>query len=375
MERPSLENLETPAALVELKRVEANLQRVDAYAQQHGLRWRPHTKTHKVPELAALQLQAGASGVTVATPHEAEVMAAAASDVFLAYPPVGAARLERLMRLPSRVRLSVGLDSREALAGLSAAARKAGRTVGVLVELDLGMRRVGVQLPSDAIALARAIAMTEAVEYRGITFYPGHVRSPVGQQGSAVSELSARLAEFIEQLSEAGLRPQSVSGGSTPTLWRSHEVAGLTEIRPGINIFNDRNTAALGACTWDECAYSVLATVVSTAVPGQAVIDAGAKALAKEEGLAPEGGYGALLDRPDIVVRSLSEEHGLLDLSGTEWRPRVGDRVRVVPNHVCASVNLHERLWAVHEGTVQEAWAVTGRGWGSGPIIAMPKLP
>jgi D-serine deaminase-like pyridoxal phosphate-dependent protein len=235
----------------------------------------------------------------------------------------------------------------------------------VLVELDLGMRRVGVQLPGDAIALAREIGMREAVEYRGITFYPGHVRSHTGQQGSVVSELSARLSEFIDQLTNAGLRPHTVSGGSTPTLWRSHEVAGLTEIRPGINIFNDRNTAAVGACTWDECAYSVLATVVSTAVPGQAVIDAGSKALAKEEGFSPGGGYAALLDRPEIVVRSLSEEHGLLDLSGTEWRPRVGDRVRVVPNHVCSSVNLHERLWAVRDGTVQEAWAVTGRGWGA----------
>jgi D-serine deaminase-like pyridoxal phosphate-dependent protein len=224
---------------------------------------------------------------------------------------------------------------------------------------------VGVPLPSAAIALAQEIGMTEAVEYRGITFYPGHVRSPVGEQGSALSMVSARLAEFIEQLSDAGFRPQVISGGSTPTLWRSHEVAGLTEIRPGVNIFNDRNTVALGACPWSACAYSVLATVVSTATPGQAVIDAGAKALAKEEGLAPGGGYGALLDRPDVVVRSLSEEHGLLDLSGTEWRPRVGDRVQVVPNHVCVSVNLHERLWAVLGGKVQEAWTVAGRGWGA----------
>jgi D-serine deaminase-like pyridoxal phosphate-dependent protein len=360
-----LENLETPAALVDLERVEANLRRVDAYARQHGLRWRPHTKTHKVPELAELQLRAGASGVTVATPHEAEVMASAASDIFLAYPPVGTARLERLMRLPAHVQLSVGLDSREVLEGLSAAAKQAHRTVGVLVELDLGMRRVGVQLPSDAVALARTVIEAEAVEYRGITFYPGHVRSPVKEQGSALNEVSARLAEFLEALSGAGLRPQVVSGGSTPTLWRSHEVPGLTEIRPGINIFNDRNTAAVGACSWEECAYSVLATVVSTAVPGQAVIDAGAKALAKEEGVSPAGGYGALLDRPDVVLRSLSEEHGLLELSGTEWRPRVGDRVRVVPNHVCASVNLHERLWAVRGGAVERAWAVAGRGWGA----------
>ncbi|HYH95251.1 D-TA family PLP-dependent enzyme [Hyalangium sp.] len=365
MERPSLEHLETPAALVDLERVDTNLRRVDAYARQHGLRWRPHTKTHKVPELAALQLRAGASGVTVATPHEAEVMASIARDVFLAYSPVGAARLERLMRLPATVQLSVGLDSLEALEGLSAAAKKAGRTVGVLVELDLGMRRVGVQLPADAVALARAIREAEAVEYCGITFYPGHVRSPVKEQGSSLLELSTHLTGFLEALSGGGLLPQVVSGGSTPTLWRSHEVPGLTEIRPGINIFNDRNTAAVGACTWEECAYSVLATVVSTSVPGQAVIDAGSKALAKEEGFTPSGGYGALLERPDVVIRSISEEHGLLDLTGTEWRPRVGDRVRVVPNHVCASVNLHERLWAVRDGAVEGAWTVAGRGWGA----------
>ncbi|WP_224372920.1 D-TA family PLP-dependent enzyme [Hyalangium versicolor] len=365
MERPSLENLETPAALVDLERVEANLRRVDTYARQHGLRWRPHTKTHKVPELAALQLQAGASGVTVSTPHEAEVMATVASDVLLAYPPVGAARLERLMRLPAQVRLTVALDSREALAGLSIAACKAGRTVGVLVELDLGMRRVGVQSPAEALALARESSTAESVEYRGITFYPGHIRSSLNAQNSALGDLTTRLQEFSRALSDAGLHPGVVSGGSTPTLWRSHEVAGLTEIRPGINIFNDRNSAAVGACDWRECAYSVLATVVSTAVPGQAVIDAGSKALAKEEGVASVAGYGALLDRPEVTLRSLSEEHGLLDLSGTDWRPRVGDRVRVVPNHVCASVVLHERLWALRAGSVSHAWAVAGRGWGS----------
>jgi D-serine deaminase-like pyridoxal phosphate-dependent protein len=364
MHKPSLETLETPAALVDVERVDANLRRGDAYARQHGLRWRPHTKTHKVPELAARQLQCGATGVTVATPHEAEVMASVADDLFLAYAPVGEARLARLMRLPRHVRLSVALDSREALAGLSEAARGAGRTVGVLVELDLGMRRVGVQTPEEAVALARAAQAADAVEYRGVTFYPGHIRSPQGEQGPPLQGVSSRLREFLDALSAAGLRPEVVSGGSTPTLWRSHEVAGLTEIRPGINIFFDRNTAAIGACAWDEVAYSVLATVVSTAVPGQAVIDAGSKALAKEEGVAPGGGYGVLLERPEVLVKGLSEEHGLLDLTGTDWRPRVGERVRVVPNHVCASVALMDRLWAVRGDTVLHAWPVQARGWG-----------
>ncbi|MCP3140906.1 alanine racemase [Pyxidicoccus xibeiensis] len=363
MDLPSLDSLVTPAAIVDLDRVEANLQRVAAYTREHGLRWRPHTKTHKTVELTALQLRAGAAGATVATLHEAEVMASVADDVLVAYPPVGPQRLARLMALPRHVRVTVALDSREALDGLGRAARDAGRTVGVLVELDMGMRRVGLQAPEEAVALARAVADTEGVRYEGITFYAGHVRTPVAEQGPVLREQASRVGTFVTALAAAGLKPPQVSGGSTPTLWRSHEVAGLTEIRPGVNVFNDRNSAALGACAWTECAYSVLATVVSTAVPGQVVIDAGSKALAKEEGVDPAGGYGALLDRPEVVVRGVSEEHGLLDVSGTAWRPRVGERVRVVPNHVCTSVNLHERLHVLRSGAPHATWSVAARGW------------
>ncbi|WXH34153.1 D-threonine aldolase [Myxococcus stipitatus] len=359
----SLETLVTPAALVDLDRVEANLRRVSQYTREHGLHWRPHTKTHKTAELTSLQLAAGAVGATVATPREAEVMATVATDVLYAYPPVGAGRLARLLALPPRTKLSVTVDTLESLAELSRAAQGAGRDVGVLVELDLGMRRLGVQTPAEAVALARAVATAPSVTYLGVLFYPGHVRSPMNQQDGAVRDQSARLGAFLEALTSAGLKPQVVSGGSTPMLWRSHEVKGLTEIRPGLNVMNDRNTASIGACAWDECAFSVLATVVSTAVPGQVVVDAGSKALTKEEGLAPSGGYGALLDRPDIIVRNVSEEHGMLDVSATSWRPRVGERVRVVPNHVCTAVNLHERLHVVRGGAVTDTWAIAARGW------------
>ncbi|WNG27265.1 D-TA family PLP-dependent enzyme [Cystobacter fuscus] len=362
MSFPSLDNIETPAALVDEERLERNLAKASAYMREHGLRWRPHTKTHKVPELAARQLQAGAVGVTVATPREAEVMGTVADDVLLAYSPVGASKLARLMALPRRVRLSVGLDSREVLTGLAEAARGVGRTVGVLVELDLGMRRVGVQTPEEAVALAREASGAEGLEYQGVLFYPGHLRMPLAEQGPALAEVSRRLGTFLDALGAVGLKPGIVSGGSTPTLWRSHEVVGMNEVRPGIAPFFDRASAWMGACGWEEVAYSVLATVVSTAVPGQAVIDAGSKALAKEE--LPVEGYGALLDRPEVVVRTISEEHGVLDLSRTAWRPRVGERVRVVPNHVCVSVNLQSELWAVRGGQVVKCWDVTGRGRG-----------
>jgi D-serine deaminase-like pyridoxal phosphate-dependent protein len=234
--------------------------------------------------------------------------------------------------------------------------------VGVLVEVDAGMGRVGVQSAADAVALARAAAGEEGIEYRGVMFYPGHVRDRVERQEDAIRALSERIGGVLEALREAGVAPGVVSGGSTPTFWRSHEIAGLTEVRPGTSIFNDRTTAEIGACGWDENAYSVLATVVSVAVPGQAVVDAGSKALSKEEIRADTVGYGALLDRPEIVVKSVSEEHGLLDLSGTDWRPRIGERVRIVPNHVCVSVNLHERLYGVRGEDVVEVWDVAARG-------------
>ncbi|HEX2203647.1 MAG TPA: alanine racemase [Longimicrobium sp.] len=358
----ALNDLETPAAVVDAGRMHANLRRAADYCRAHGLAWRPHAKTHKTPALAAAQLRAGAVGVTVATPREAEVMAAAVDDLLLAYPPVGASKLARLMALPAHVRLTVGLDSSEALRGLAEAAHAAGRRVGVLVEVDAGMGRVGVQTPEDAVALAREAAGLDGVEYRGVMLYPGHVRAHVSEHDAPLAALSETVRRFAGALDAAGLGPQVVSGGSTPTFWRSHEVARLTEVRPGTQIFNDRTTAEIGACGWDEIAYSVLATVVSTAVPGQAVVDAGSKALAREELRAGGGGYGALLDRPGVVVKAVSEEHGLLDLSQTDWRPRVGDRVRVVPNHVCVSVNLQERLWAVRGDEVVDAWEVAGRG-------------
>ncbi|HUH12557.1 MAG TPA: alanine racemase [Longimicrobiales bacterium] len=359
----TLADLETPCAVVDLDRMEGNLDRVAAYAAEHALALRPHTKTHKAPWLLAEQVARGAVGATVATAREAEAMASATDDILMAYPPVGAGRIRRLLELPAEVRLTVALDSAEALDALAEEAARAGRTVGVLVELDVGMHRCGVGEPAQALALARRAAQREGVEYRGILFYPGHIREHVDAQEEALASLNAGLGRHLDALGGAGLAPEVVSGGSTPALFASHRVPAQTEIRPGTYIFNDRTTAQVGACGWDEIAYTILATVVSTAVPGQAVIDAGSKALSREEirgGDAP--GLGALLDRPEVVVRTSSEEHGVLDLSGTDWRPRVGERVRVVPNHVCVSVNLQERIWGVRDGRVERVWEVEARG-------------
>jgi D-serine deaminase-like pyridoxal phosphate-dependent protein len=354
--------METPVPLVDLDRLERNLDRMAGYTAQHGLALRPHTKTHKSPRIAAEQIRRGAIGLTCATLLEAEVMVKASDDLLLAYPPVGASKLQRLVSLPEETRITVALDSAEVAEQLAATARERGRTVGVLVELDLGLHRVGLPAVEDAVALAQRVATLSPLVYQGIAFYPGHIRERVGHQAEPLERLSAGVQSVIEALDRAGLRPSVVSGGSTPTVWTSHEIYGVTEIRPGTYVYNDRITAQLGACAWDDCALTVLATVVSTAVPGQAVIDAGSKALGREPSEGEGEGYGALLDRPEVIVRRLSEEHGILDLRDTNWRPAVGDQVRVVPNHVCIAVHLHEVIHGIRGDRVETSWPVSARG-------------
>lgn len=357
-------NLETPVPVVDLDRMTANLDRMAAYTKQHGLALRPHAKTHKSVMVAKEQIRRGAVGLTCATPREAETLRSATNNLLVAYPPVGAARADRLAALPPDVKLCVSLDSLEATRELSRAAAAAGREVDVLVEVDLGMHRVGVQTSDDAVTLARAVGGLPSLRYAGIAFYPGQVRQHVSQQDASLAELQKRLADLVAALDRGGLRPEVVSGGSTPTAWRAHELEGVTEVRPGTYVYNDRTTAEIGACSWEDCALTVLATVVSTAVPGQAVIDAGSKALAREPLRAEGGGggFGALLDRPDVVVKGMSEEHGLLDLSTTDWRPAVGDQVRVVPNHVCAVVHLFDEIVGIRTGMVEARWKVDARG-------------
>ena len=351
-----IDTVETPVGCVDLRRVRQNAERVAAYAAEHGLGWRPHIKTHKSTAVARIQLAAGARGLTVATLREAEVMSDLTDDLLLAYPPVGEAKLRRLVELPESVDLKVGLDSREVVDPMAAAAVAAGRTIGVLVEQDVGLGRVGLQTADEVVALASRARDTDGVEFRGLMFYPGHVRMAEADQTEHLVAVSERVRSTLEALNTAGLTAEIVSGGSTPTLWRSHEVHGLTEIRSGSCIYNDREGLAVSVAGMDDIAYTVLATVVSRSVPGRAVVDAGSKALSKEARGGDEG-FGVLFEHPDVKVAALSEEHGVLDLSTTDWRPRIGDRVRIVPNHVCVSVNLQDRIVAQDE-----------RGYGELPL-------
>ena len=355
------EDFETPVGVVDLSRARANAERVVAYCRTHDLRWRPHVKTHKSREIARLQLEAGAEGLTVATPHEAEVMADLTDDLLLAYPVVGASKVRRVVALLGRTHLRVALDDAAALTPLASAAHAAGHEVGILVEVDAGLRRVGLPDADAVVALARLAADTPGARFDGIAFYAGHVRNTGPEADAAMARLASDLDEICDALVSAGLPPEIVSGGTTPTIWRSHELPRLTEIRPGTCIYNDRDQLEIGSAEPDHLAYTVLATVVSTAVPGRAAVDAGSKALAKED--RGGAGYGVLLDRPEVGVVALSEEHGMLDLSGTDWVPAVGDRVRIVPNHVCVSVNLQDHVVGFGDGPPRRI-ELDGRGRG-----------
>ena len=354
--------LETPVPLVDLDRLDRNIDRMAKYAASHQLGLRPHIKTHKALRVASEQIEHGAVGLTCATPREAEVMGRVSRDLLVAHPPVGL-KADRLARLPADVNLMVALDSIESVETLAKAARAANRPVRVLVELDLGMHRVGVPAVEQAIALAKLVKERPPLVYAGINFYPGHIRVPPGEQDRLLETLNGLLQDALRKLEAAGHTPGIVSGGSTPTAYRTHDLQGLTEFRPGTYVYQDRSSVSLGACERDDCAFTVLATVVSTAVPGQAVVDSGSKALGREpRDLDANGGFGELLDRPEVTVKGMSEEHGILDLSRTSWKPSVGEQVRIIPNHVCIVTHLNDTIIGIRGGQIVERYSVDARG-------------
>ncbi len=358
-------DLDTPALLIDLDRLEANLDRAARYAAAHGLRMRPHTKTHKSPLVGRMQLERGACGLTVAKVGEAEVMVEdVPSGLLVAYPVWGESKWERLAKVASKVPVTVAIDSAEVASGLSRYASRAGVEFGILVEVDLGMHRCGLPPGEELVHLARTISGMQALRLEGVMFYPGHVNLAVDGGTEALLRLAADLDGVLGDFRRDGLPTDVVSGGSTPTLYQSHRIPGLTEIRPGTYVFNDRSQVAMGACRWDDCAATILTTVVSSVRPDVAVIDGGSKTFTSD-GMRPSGrnGFGEVLDMPDIRFRAMNEEHGMLDLGGHRGPPlQVGQRLRIVPNHVCVAVNMHETAHGFRGETVEVSWSVRGRG-------------
>jgi len=357
-------DLDTPALLIDLAIMERNLQRVAGYAREHGLRLRPHTKTHKIPQLARRQIELGAAGLTVAKVSEAEVMLAAARpDLLVAYPIIGQSKLQRLMQVARETRVTVSLDSLEAANQLSEEARRSGIEMAVLAEVDVGLGRVGVQPDQELIDLIAGIRGLANLRWDGIAFYPGHIKVMDAAAEREMDKLAQTIERVLCDLRRAGLEPRIVSGGSTPALFQSHRLTGVNEIRPGTYIFNDRNTVLCGACAWGDCAASVLVTVVSTAKPGQAIVDGGSKTFSSDRPVAgSEASFGRVMEAPEAVFTKMNEEHGFVDLCQAHRRFALGDRVHIIPNHICVAMNLHEFVYGIRGEMVEQVWRVEGRG-------------
>jgi D-serine deaminase-like pyridoxal phosphate-dependent protein len=358
------DHLPTPCILIDAAVVRRNLARMAAYVREHRIGLRPHTKTHKSTKLARMQLDAGAIGLTVAKTGEAQVMAQVGEDILMAYPPVHPARCEELARLAVTKTIRVGLDSLIAIDTLAQAARSAGSTIGILVDIDVGHHRTGVQSAEEALTLAQHISKLNGLRLDGIMFFPGHLsHGPPEANTPALKAIDAQLNEVLELWKRNGFEAKIVSGGSTPSAFQSHLMPSLTEIRPGTYIFNDMNCVYGGCATLNECAARIITTVVSTAVPGQVVLDAGSKTLTSDRcGPAPESGHGYTVEYPKAKIFKLSEEHAQVDLRECDRAPKVGDVVSVIPNHICPCINLQDNVWWQEPGEEPLSVAVEARG-------------
>ncbi len=359
-----IEDLETPAVVVDLDIMEENIRSLSDYCGRHGLGLRPHTKTHKIPAIAKMQIQSGCHGITVAKVGEAEVMAnAGLNNILVAYPVLGETKLERLARVAQSHRITVSLDSLQAAQGISEAAKKGDVLIYILIEYDMGMRRCGIQSVESFVQLAQQVERLPHVQFEGLMFYPGHIWDIPSEQSPALSNLSQKVQEIVGAVRRSGLECKMVSGGSTPTAYNSHQVKGVTEIRPGTYVFNDMNTVGVGACQLSQCALKVLVTVVSNAVSGMTMVDGGSKTFSGDRLISGDKtGFGRLLEHPEIKFVSMSEEHGHLDLSQSSYKPRIGERFTIIPNHVCACVNMHDQIHFHRKGVVEGSWKVEGRG-------------
>ncbi|GGA62168.1 alanine racemase [Pelagibacterium lentulum] len=330
--------MDTPCLMIDVGVAERNIARFQVLAEKAGLATRPHVKTHKMPYFAHLQCKAGAIGITCQKIGEAEIMAdAGIGDILITYNIVGEEKLKRLVALAKRCRLSVTCDSLSVAEGLSQRFAQASMPLTVLVECDTGAGRCGVRTPQEAAALAAAIADLPGLTFGGLMTYPPMV---------GADRVDGWLRAAVDQLGEVGLPVPVVSTGGTPNLDELGAFSSATEHRAGTYIFNDRSLIARGACSVSDCAAVVVATVVSRPAPGRAIIDAGSKALSSDT-LGLEG-FGLIREAPDAQIVALSEEHGILDISASQWDPRIGERITIVPNHVCVVVNLIGEAYLRH---------------------------
>jgi D-serine deaminase-like pyridoxal phosphate-dependent protein len=347
-----VEELETPVVTILLDRLEENIRRVQRRIASHGLANRPHIKTHKITEIAKMQLAAGAVGITCQKLGEVETFVAAglADDILLTYNIVGPAKTDRLFALARKVRrLTVVADSGVVIRGLSEAAVRHGTDIRLLVECDTGFGRNGVQRPEDAVELARLAGRLPGLAFQGLMVFP-----------NTAPNTGAFMQRAVELFTAAGIPLPVVSGGGTPALRVLGDFPMMTEHRAGTYVYNDVMMVQSGVADWNDCAMHIRATVVSRPTADRAVIDSGSKILTSDQYYVRN--YGRIVEYPGAIIPSLSEEHAIVDLSACAERPSVGDVVEIIPNHCCAVSNMVDDVCGIRGGQVEVVWPVAARG-------------
>jgi len=360
-------DLPTPCLLIDLDRAKDNIAMMQRRADELGLKLRPHIKTHRMPYFAALQMEAGACGIACAKLGEAEVMAESGiSDIFIANELIGADKYERLRQLHRRVHVRVGIDNTVQLQQMERAFAGEEKPLEVLIEYEVGEVRTGVVSDAQLLALGKAILASRHVVLRGIFSHEGHTyrAESLDDCRAKAREAYARTVRAADMLRALGAELDTVSVGATPSVLSGEDFAGITELRLGTYVFFDVGQAR-ALCAFDRCAATVLASVISKPEGARVVLDAGAKALVSQNrptGICATAGFGAIKGAEELTIETLYDEHGVLNSPRFAALAEIGDKVEVIPSHICPTVNLYDRAWLVSKGKVLESVPVACRG-------------
>jgi len=362
--------LETPVLIVKLDVLENNIHRMADICRRTNVNLRPHAKTHKMPIVSHMQLDAGAIGLAVAKVGEAEVMEAnGIKDIMVTNQVIGEEKIKRLINLGKRIKISSLVDSAEGAAILSNMAVREAVNLRVYLEINIGMDRCGVSPGEPAIQLAKRIKSLPNLDFIGILGFrsvffkglPQYTREDIWRLGLEEGKILVENAKFIE---DAGIPVQEVVAGSTPTAEPASTISGVTEVQPGTYVFNDIMMASVGVCGVEDCGTSVIATVTSKPTLTRAIIDAGSKTLAGHSDPFPSlvEGYGLVKNTEGVILKNLSEEHGVLQLDPTKSDIKIGDRLEIIPNHICPVVNMFDEIVGIRNGRVEVIWPILARG-------------
>lgn len=359
----SFHDLETPALLLDLDVLNVNLQFMADLCKENNIALRPHIKTHKCVEVAKMQLEYGATGITVATLREAEMMLKAGiQDIFIAYQIVGNHKLQRLLNISRTAAIRSAVDSEECAFALSEAAKQAGVVMPIMIEIDTGLKRAGTRSLEETRQLMARLVEMDGISVKGVFTHEGHlytIPDPTSRN-LAVKAVVSTMRESGRILAEYGVTNPVISVGSTPGAKMIVKEQGVGELRSGVYCFNDRTQVYLGASP-SSCAVRVLATVLSVRSDGRVIVDAGVKALASDRNI-PDGLYGIVVDHPELQFVACSEEHGMLQSEDAHGL-KVGDKLQIVPNHCCTCVNMHEAMSVFVGDMVVDSWQISARGW------------